>query len=182
MRVFLIAALVAGVLVAWLTYTSRNLPTALVIGQPVPHAALQLVGRPDSSVDVRALIDRPTIIDAMASWCGPCEQTVAPLERFVDSIGRDKLAILYVTYDGPRDTTAVAEFFTRSRLARRPTVYAADGEEFTQRYVAYGVPRSYLVDRSGALLWQGISSTQSPVGHALLDSAGLAAIHMALSR
>ena len=180
MRTFLIAAIAAIGLALWLNHLGKNLPTALPLGRRVPSAELLLLGAPDSSVDIRDLITRPTVIDVMASWCEPCKMTIAPLERLADSLGRDRLAIVYVAYDGPRDTLLLRWFFRDAKLPIMPPVYVPDGDGFRYRYLANGIPRSYLVTADGTLRWQGLSATLSGKGHMLLDSAGLAVVRSVL--
>jgi thiol-disulfide isomerase/thioredoxin len=180
-RTFLFSVATALALAFWLNHVGKNRPSALALNVATPHAPLVLLGNPDSSADIRRLIKRTTVIDVMASWCEPCIKTIAPLEHLADSLGRDRFDILYVAYDEPNDTALLGTFFREARVARIPTVYVPDGTAFRERYFAFGIPRSYLVDSVSTLRWQDFSATMSGAGHALLDSAGRAALNEVLA-
>lgn len=174
MRTFVIVAIVTVALFFFVSYKADHLPTSLDLGQPVPEATLILAGNEDSTADIRDLVARKaTVIDVMASWCVPCKETIAPLERLVDSIGRDRLQVVYVAYDDPSDTALLDRFFQEAGLAHRPTVYVPDGNDFRYAFFARAIPRSFLVDASSRLRWQRLSSTLSGRGHAILDDEGL---------
>jgi cytochrome c biogenesis protein CcmG/thiol:disulfide interchange protein DsbE len=128
-------------------YDPHGVPSMLV-GKPLPRFSLP--GQPPSqgfsSADVIAA-GRPVLINFFASWCIPCVQE-APVLMTLKQQG---LPIWGVAYKDKTDATAA---FLREngdpymRVARdEPGSVAID-------FGLYGVPESYLVDKSGIVRWR----------------------------
>lgn len=128
-------------------YDPHGVPSMLV-GKPLPRFSLP--GQPPSqgfsSADVIAA-GRPVLINFFASWCIPCVQE-APVLMTLKQQG---LPIWGVAYKDKTDATA--EFLRQNgdpymRVARdEPGSVAID-------FGLYGVPESYLVDKTGIVRWR----------------------------
>lgn len=130
------------------TFDPRGVPSMLV-GKRLPDFSLpglSLAGPGFSSADVMAA-GHPVLINFFASWCVPCVVEAPLLTRLRDQ-GASIWGIAYK--DQP---SATATFLARNgapyqRLARdEPGRVAID-------FGVYGVPESYLVDRSGVVRWR----------------------------
>jgi cytochrome c biogenesis protein CcmG/thiol:disulfide interchange protein DsbE len=129
------------------TYDPHGVPSML-IGKPLPHFALP--GQPPSqgfsSTDVVAA-GRPVLINFFASWCVPCVQE-APVLMALKQQGTP---IWGIAYKDKSDATT--EFLHTNgdpytRIARdEPGNVAID-------FGLYGVPETYLVDKSGIVRWR----------------------------
>jgi cytochrome c biogenesis protein CcmG/thiol:disulfide interchange protein DsbE len=95
---------------------------------------------------------RPVLINFWASWCIPCEDEAAALERAARRYG-DRVEFVGVNV---QDTDANARAFLRRFGVTYPNGRDASGEVAVE-YGMSGVPETYFVDRSGALVrkWQG---------------------------
>ena len=129
------------------TYDPHGVPSML-IGKSLPHFSLP--GQPPSqgfsSADVIAA-GRPVLINFFASWCVPCVQEAPVLM----ALKRQGMSIWGIAYkDNPDATT---EFLHQNgdpytRIARdEPGSVAID-------FGLYGVPETYLVDKSGTVRWR----------------------------
>ena len=157
-RALLLAPLAAAAVVgtgAWTllrrmregSYDPHGVPSML-IGRPMPGFALP--GQPPSqgfsSADITAA-GRPTLINFFASWCIPCVQE-APVLMALKQQGTPIWGIAY------KDRLeATADFLHHNgdpyaRIARdEPGNTAID-------FGLYGVPETYLIDRSGIVRWR----------------------------
>ena len=129
------------------TYDPHGVPSML-IGKPLPRFSLP--GQPPSqgfaSDDVIAG-GRPVLINFFASWCIPCVQE-APVLMALKQRG---MPIWGVAYKDKPDATA--QFLHQygdpyTRVARdEPGNVAID-------FGLYGVPETYLVDKTGIVRWR----------------------------
>lgn len=121
-----------------------------VAARPAPAFSLTLFdGQP---FDLASARGRPVLINFWASWCIPCEEEAAALERASRAYaGR-------VTFVGVnvQDTDAAAREFLRRFGVTYPNGRDATGE-IAVDYGMSGVPETYFVDRDGRLArkWQG---------------------------
>ena len=129
------------------TYDPHGVPSML-IGKSLPHFSLP--GQPPSqgfsSADVIAA-GRPVLINFFASWCIPCVQEAPVLM----ALKRRGMSIWGIAYKDKPDATT--EFLQQNgdpytRIARdEPGGVAID-------FGVYGVPETYLVDKSGTVRWR----------------------------
>ena len=126
---------------------SHGMPSVL-IGKKLPDFALS--GQPPdqgfSSADVTAP-GRALLLNFFASWCGPCVQEAPVLM----TLKRQGVPIWGIAYQD--DTAATGEFLRQNgdpytRIARdEPGQMGID-------FGLYGVPETYLIDRSGFVRWR----------------------------
>jgi cytochrome c biogenesis protein CcmG/thiol:disulfide interchange protein DsbE len=129
------------------SYDPHGVPSML-IGKPLPHFSLpgQPPGQGFSSDDVTSA-GRPALINFFASWCIPCLQE-APVLMALRQRG---MPIWGIAYKDKPDATA--DFLKQNgdpytRIARdEPGNVAID-------FGLYGVPETYLVDKSGIVRWR----------------------------
>ena len=125
-------------------FDPHEVPSQL-IDRPVPAFALpaQEPGQGFASTDLRG----PVLLNFFASWCVPCVVEHPELM----ALSREGLAIWGVAYkDKPADA---AQF-----IARRGNPYARIARDATGSvaidFGVYGVPESYLIDRTGIVRWR----------------------------
>jgi thiol-disulfide isomerase/thioredoxin len=71
--------------------------TGIQIGQKLPDAALQGINGP--SRHLRDFRGKPLLINVWASWCGPCKQETASLERLAWSEFAQHINIIGISTD-----------------------------------------------------------------------------------
>jgi cytochrome c biogenesis protein CcmG/thiol:disulfide interchange protein DsbE len=128
-------------------FDPRGVPSMLV-GKPLP--AFNLPGQPPSTgfsdTDVRAA-GRPVLINFFASWCVPCVIEVPQLA----ALRQRGVPIWGIAYKDKIDATA--QF-----LARNGDPYVRTARDEAGRvaidFGLYGVPESYLVDKTGTVRWR----------------------------
>ena len=128
-------------------FDPHDVPSQL-IGKPVPDFTLP--GLADhqgfGAADLKAL-NRPVLVNFFASWCVPCVVEAPELM----ALSRDGLAIWGIAY---KDTAVAAGGF----MARHGDPYTRIAEDRPGRVAidwgVYGVPESYLLDRTGVVRWR----------------------------
>jgi cytochrome c biogenesis protein CcmG/thiol:disulfide interchange protein DsbE len=130
-------------------YDPRGVPSAL-LGKPPPDFSLPpLEGaeRPGlAAADLRAP-GRPALVNFFASWCAPC---IAE-HPYLMTLQRQGVALMGVAYkDKPADALAF--------LKRHGNPYRRIGVDQPGRVAIdwglYGVPETYLIDKSGLIRWR----------------------------
>ena len=102
-----------------------------------------------------ALRGRPVLINAWASWCGPCVEEMPELQRFADSQGTSGVQVVGVALD---DADAIRSFLDRVPV-RYPILVDASGTSAIATALGNpnGVlPYSVLLDAQGTVVDQRI--------------------------
>jgi len=118
--------------------------------RPAPAFTIPLMdGKP---FDLASTNGKPVLINFWASWCIPCEDEAATLEKLSREY-RDRVAFIGVNV---QDTDGNARDFLRRFGVTYPNGRDLSGAVAVD-YGMSGVPESYFVDRSGQLVrkWQG---------------------------
>ncbi len=125
---------------------AANSPQEVPIGGTLREAALRGLNGP--SRDLSAFRGRPLIINVWASWCGPCRQEMASLERLAWTGGEQYFAIIGISTDDYADraenllkaTHATISHFLDTRLQMENMLGASK------------LPLTVLVDADGRVL------------------------------
>lgn len=109
--------------------------------------------------EVKALGRKGTLINAFASWCGPCREEVPLLESMAENLARDGINLVFVSFDEPEDRYKAAAFL-RANDVRSPSFLALDALAFRQRLAPNWpgmIPATLLYDATPRLryLWGG---------------------------
>ena len=123
---------------------------APVQARPAPAFTVPLFD--GTTFELGAQRGKPILINFWASWCLPCEDEAAALERGYRAYG-DRVAFIGVNV---QDTEPNARAFLRRFGVSYPNGRDASGEVAVE-YGMSGVPETYFVDRNGTLVrkWQG---------------------------
>jgi cytochrome c biogenesis protein CcmG, thiol:disulfide interchange protein DsbE len=140
------------------TYDPHGVPSML-IGKRLPEFSLPglATGQGFSSADVTAA-GRPALINFFASWCIPCVQEAPVLM----SLKQQGTPIWGIAYKDKPDATS--EFLQQNgdpytRIARdEPGRTAID-------FGLYGVPETYVVDKSGIVRWRWAGGLSDDILH-----------------
>jgi cytochrome c biogenesis protein CcmG, thiol:disulfide interchange protein DsbE len=153
------------------------LPSAL-IGKPMPKTDLPPIaglvrdGKPVAGLNDATFKNKVTLVNVWASWCVPCHDEVP----FLEQLSHDKrFQLVGINYkDAPDDA--------RRFLGRYGNPYAASGADRSGResinWGVYGVPETYVIDRSGHITYKLVG----PVSAANLQGALMPAVEKALKK
>jgi thiol-disulfide isomerase/thioredoxin len=110
--------------------------------------------------EVRRLGGKGTLVNAWASWCGPCKHEIPMLEKLAGTYAASGVHVVLVSLDEPADAGKARAFLTerkiglQSYLAEHPLGPFKLG--LNPRWPGM-VPASFLYDSTGALryFWGG---------------------------
>jgi cytochrome c biogenesis protein CcmG/thiol:disulfide interchange protein DsbE len=121
-----------------------------VTARPAPTFSLPLLD--GASFDLASARGKPVVLNFWASWCIPCEDEAAVLERG-SRMYRDRAVFIGVNV---QDTDPLARAFMQRFGVTYPNGRDTTGA-IAVEYGMSGVPETYFVDRNGQLVakWQG---------------------------
>ena len=140
MRQLAVSAALAACLAAWPAW-------AIAPGEPAPSFALPDTGGATVSLD--KLKGRVVYVDFWASWCAPCRRSFPWMAEMQQKYGPQGFTVVAVNVDKKREDAAK---FLALTPAAFTVVYDPVGTVPTA-YDVKGMPTSYLVDRSGKVVF-----------------------------
>jgi cytochrome c biogenesis protein CcmG/thiol:disulfide interchange protein DsbE len=139
----------AGFLAVGLKLNPREVPSPL-IGKPAPDFKLALLSDPAKQLSPADLRGKVWLFNVWASWCGSCRQEH---DLLLDLAKQGSVPIYGMDYkDQPGDAQAV---LARHGNPYTETVVDLDGRTGIN-YGVYGVPETYLIDRTGVIRYKHI--------------------------
>lgn len=124
-------------------------------GAQIPEHELEGIDAPGSEAGPITVPERGrvTFVEVFATWCGTCQQSMAPLGEAYDTVGSD-VQFVSITYEHLGRTTTredVAEWW-REHDGHWPVVYDEDAALSTA-LDATGVPHAVVLDEDNAITW-----------------------------
>lgn len=139
--IFVVLALFLGV---GLKLNPREVPSPL-IGKPAPAFSLPTLADPAVSVTAEQMKGKVWVLNVFASWCVPCLAEHPHVTQLARMPGVNVVGLNYK--DKPEDA--------KRWLARHGDPYQAIAADATGRvgidYGVYGVPETFIIDRSGVI-------------------------------
>lgn len=138
-----IAMLVLGLL-AFSLFVQPSEPPR--VGSPVP--GFQLTALDGSPMDLGAQRGQVVVVNFFASWCAPCRQEAADLERVWRDYQDRNVQFFGIAY---KDASSKAQTFLDEFGVTYPS--AVDPSNETARtYGVTGVPETFVIDQQGHLV------------------------------
>lgn len=91
--------------------------------------------------------DQPLIVNLWATWCPPCVQEMPALDRLVDLMRTEGIAVLALSSD--RAGAPVVRQFFETYAIRRLEILIDRQTAVTRAVAAAGLPTTILFDRTG---------------------------------
>ena len=141
----LTAVPVLALLAYGFTVNPRDVPSPLV-GRPAsPFTLTAFDGTP---MDLAALRGKVVVLNAWASWCGPCKEEAPYLEQVWQSNRHRGLVVLGVD---AKDFRVDARRFAERFGLTFPLVYDGPGDAVGD-YGITGFPETFVIDREGRVV------------------------------
>ena len=120
------------------------------VGAPTPaYATVSLDG---DSVSLASLRGKVVLFNIWATWCHPCRDEIPEL-RALHAKYRDRgLELVGVSVDADGTDEAIRGFMNEFQMSY--SVWRDPDERVSARFLAIGVPATYLIDREGILRWR----------------------------
>ncbi len=141
--------------VLMLTLLVGMLP-ALDLGDQAPSLKSNKTYNTDSgdAIELTDQLGKVVLIDFWATWCGPC---IAAMPHMVELHNKyaDKGLVIIAHTDS--SSTDIAGFIKKNNMAF--VVSVASGRGIGDNFDVRGIPRAFLLDTQGKILWEGHSAS-----------------------
>jgi cytochrome c-type biogenesis protein len=132
-------------------------PSRVEIGMEAPaYAARNLAG---DSVSLALLRGKPVLLNVWATWCLPCKEEIPYLESLHGKHAAQGLQIVGVSVDARGDEQKINEF--AQDFSMTYSIWRDPDERVNSRFLAIGVPSTYLIDRNGILRWKHLGTLRA---------------------
>ena len=122
--------------------------TSLYAATKVPDFSFPSVPEKEK-VDIRDFRGKVVLINFWATWCGPCVKEISSLVSLQDEYGPQGFSVIGVSID--QGGARIVEKMMKKTGINYPVVIG-DGKIGRDFGGVFGVPTSFLVDRSGNVL------------------------------
>jgi cytochrome c biogenesis protein CcmG/thiol:disulfide interchange protein DsbE len=120
------------------------------IGAAVPnYAAVSLAG---DSVSLEAQRGKVVLLNIWATWCHPCRAEIPELREIRAKYHQRGFELLGVSVDADGSLDAI-QTFAREFKMEYP-IWLDPEERIMSRFMTFGVPETFLIDKNGVLLWR----------------------------
>lgn len=141
-------AVLAVFLALGLGQDPRKIPSPL-IGKPLPAFSLPTLDRPASKFTNTDLHGQVALINVWASWCVACREE----HEFLMSLAQNKVPLIGLNY---KDTPTDAQQVLRELGNPYRTVLVDSDGRTGIDWGVYGVPETFLVDKTGIIRYKYI--------------------------
>jgi peroxiredoxin len=117
----------------------------LGIGDTAPDITLDLKG--GGTVTLYELRDKPVILNAWASWCGPCRTEMPGLQQIYDSYKNKIHMVGVAVWDAKSDT----DRFINNSTYTYPIAYDLK-DNFANLYKMDFIPQTWIIDERGVIV------------------------------
>jgi peroxiredoxin len=121
--------------------------TSAKLGAPAPDFTSERLG--GGPVHLGQYRGRPVLLNFWATWCGPCQDEMALIQRASDRYAAMGLQVLAVNYQ-QTDAKSMSAFLKKVD-AHFPAVYDPNGQIAAAYGVRVGLPVSVFIDRAGSI-------------------------------
>ena len=132
-------------------------PARVEVGVEAPSYAARTIG--GDSVSLALLRGKPVLLNVWATWCLPCKEEIPYLESLHGKHAAQGLQIVGVSVDARGDESKIEEFARDFRMTY--PIWRDPDERVNTRFLAIGVPSTYLIDRDGILRWKHLGTLRA---------------------
>ena len=100
-----------------------------------------------------------TLVNIWATWCLPCKEEIPYLEQLHGKHAGQGLQIIGVSIDARGDESKIDEFAREFGMTY--PIWRDPEERVNARFLAIGVPSTYLIDRDGILRWKHLGTLRA---------------------
>jgi peroxiredoxin len=132
------------------------------------HAEFTLADLNGTKWNLRALSGKVVLVNFWATWCPPCRKELPDLEALYRRFGPRGFVILAISDE---DSSKVKPFVAERKLSY--PVLLDPGRKVNELFHVFGIPKSFVYDRTGKLVAESIDMRTEQQFLAMLRRAGL---------
>lgn len=135
---------------------------ALEKGRPAPDFEVESVAQPGKLVHLSDFKGKVVLIDFWATWCGPCRELATTIDQFKKKYGGQGLEVVAVS----DESRAAVELYKKEENHSYP-LYLDSLDQANGVYKGDYIPRVYVVDRQGTLVYSEDGGTTGDIEKAI---------------
>ena len=113
------------------------------------YSAVNLAG---DSVSLASYRGKVVLLNAWATWCGPCRQEIPELRSIQAKYAKAGLVVVGVTVDSEGTEAQIDDFVKEFRMDY--PLWRDPAERISAQYAIMGLPATFLIDRRGIIRWK----------------------------
>lgn len=121
-------------------------------GDAIPNFTLS--SKISGNIDSKDLKGKVVLINIFATWCPPCQLELAEIQKTLWSKYKDNPNFVMLTV-GREHTDAELTKYNEKKKFTFP-LYPDPKKEFTVKFATKNIPRSYLIDKDGKIIYMSI--------------------------
>jgi thiol-disulfide isomerase/thioredoxin len=119
----------------------------LAVSEPVEVPDAVLLDEADGAHSLAEHRGKYVLLNFWATWCAPCREEMAALDRLQGELGSDRFAVVTVA-TGRNAVPAIQRFFAEQSVANLP-IWRDPKQEFARAMGVLGLPVTVLIDPEG---------------------------------
>ena len=105
------------------------------------------------------------LIDAWATWCGPCRETMPRVQELYNEFKDQGLEVLAVS----NETAPVVSRFLKDNTYTYPFYLDLDGS-FGEDYKVESIPVAFVIDKNGNIVFRGHPGDHQKLRTAIVEA------------
>lgn len=135
--------------------TAQKMESLTSVGQMMPSFQVTDIG--GQLFDLDALRGKVVLVNFWATWCGPCRTEIPRIEEEIWKINKsDNFVVIGISRE--EEPEKVTKFAAEQKMTYR--VAADPDRKIYKRFATAGIPRTYLVDAKGKIVYQSLGYTE----------------------
>jgi len=129
-----------------------DVPVGIRVGQRAPDFLLQSLD--NERVALSDYLGHVVILDFWASWCSPCKSTMPGLESMAQALAPD-VVLIGISLD--QTAAKASDYLEANDFTAMIALYEsyAAARAVSQTYAVSGIPKTYVIDRTGIVRYVG---------------------------
>jgi thiol-disulfide isomerase/thioredoxin len=130
--------------------SNLNAPSLQIMANPVKEPGIWFLDQNGSAHSAEEFKGIGLVVNFWATWCGPCQNEIASLERLTEILFSHHVAVLPLATDaGDNQILDVRRFYEKYNIRSMPILVDANGVSARRTGSGGAVPYTVVVDRSG---------------------------------
>lgn len=118
-------------------------------GDKMPQ--FKLTSEVNGNIDSKKLKGKIILINIFATWCGPCQKELAEVESALWPKFKDNKNFVMLTVGREHTDEELTKYNSRKKFSF--PLYPDPKREFTSKFALQNIPRSYVIDQSGKIVY-----------------------------
>ena len=138
-------------------------PTGVEVGQYAPDVRIRDLRQGDTISLRKRYAGHVTLVNLWATWCHPCEREMPSMQRLYESYEARGFRVAAASIDEGDSAPVLA--YAASHMLTFDILHDRTGQ-ISQTFQTIGVPESFLLDRSGRIVYIALGAvTWDSPGH-----------------